>query len=259
MQPTGFWREAVQHAFQTADWTYAATVVEQRSFTLIMYSEISTIYEWCSAFPEEVMQQRPMLCLLQGLALAYRFRQQNHARVEARLRQADQLIAALEDKQSAREISEFAVVVRTFLAMAPDPQADPQKQRDLARVMLGYHPEGDPGQFTGLLFTGYADLAVHDAPAAARAFETARQIALQVPLFFGVVESTFHLARLAHSQGQLHRAADICRQGQADIASLLTQPEQALPALGCLDIALGCVLLEQNRLARGRRTSPARS
>ena len=67
-------------------------------------------------------------------------------------------------------------------------------------------------------------------------------------LFFGVVESTFHLARLAHSEGRLSRAAEICRQGQADIAALLAHPERELPALGCLDIALGCVLLEQDRL-----------
>jgi LuxR family maltose regulon positive regulatory protein len=245
----GFLREAVQHAFQTADWAYAATVVEQHSFTMIVHSEISTIYEWCSAFPEEVMRVRPMLCLLQGLALAYRSRRQNRARIEERLRQADQLSATLEDKQPAREVAEFAVVVRTFLAMVPDPQADPQKQRDLAQAMLGYYPEGDPGQFSGLLFTGYADLAVHNAPAATQALESARRIALQERLFFGVVESTFHLARLAHSQGQLRRAAEICQQGQSDIASLLAHPEQELPALGCLDIALGCVLLEQDRLA----------
>lgn len=244
----GFWREAVQHAFQTGEWTYAATVVEQHSFTMIMHSEISTIYEWCSAFPEEVMRQRPMLCILQGLALAYRFRRQNHARVEARLKQADQQIAAVEPNEAARGIIEMAAVVRTFQAMAPDPRADPQTQRDLARVMLDYYPESHPGQFSGLLLTGYADLAVHDVQAAARSFETARQIALQAHLFFGVVESTFHLARLTHSQGQLRRAAEICRQGQADIASLLAHPERELPALGCLDIALGCVLLEQDQL-----------
>ena len=62
------------------------------------------------------------------------------------------------------------------------------------------------------------------------------------------MESTFHLARLSHSQGLLSRAAELCRQGQADIAALLPGPEQALPALGSLDIALGCVLLEQDRL-----------
>ncbi len=91
-------------------------------------------------------------------------------------------------------------------------------------------------------------MALHEAQAAAKAFEIARQLALDGRLYFGVVESTFHLARLAHSQGQLRRAEGICRQGQADIAALLPHPEQDLPALGCLDIALGCIFMERDRL-----------
>lgn len=241
-------REAAGHAFQTHDWEYAAAFVEQHSFTMIIHSEISTIYEWCSAFPEEVMRTHPMLCLLQSLAMAYSFRRQNRARIEARLRQADPLIAAMENKKAARELIGFTAVVRTFLAMAPDSTTDPRELLELARGMVSAYPEGNPGQFSGLLTAGYADMALHNATAADKAFETARQIALGGSLYFGVVESTFHLARLAHSQGQLRRAEEICRQGQADITAMLSHPERDLPALGCLDIALGCVLTEQDRL-----------
>lgn len=250
----GFLREAAGHAFQTQDWEYTAAFVEQHSFTLIIHSDISTIYEWCSAFPEEVMQRHPMLCLQQGLALAYGFRRQNRDRVEARLQQADRSIAVLEDRQLARGLFDFAAVVRTFLAMAPDPAADPRELLALAQSMLGAYPQGDAAQFSGLLLTGYAYLALHDAHAANHAFETARQIALREGLYFGIVESTFHLARLAHTQGQLRRAAHICRQGQADIAAVLAHPERELPALGCLDIALGCVSLEQDRLVEAEQT-----
>jgi LuxR family maltose regulon positive regulatory protein len=248
-----FLREAAGHAFKTQDWEYAATFVEQHSFTLIVHSDISTIYEWCSVFPEEVMQKHPMLCILQGLALAYGFRRQNRARVEARLKQADALVAALQDRHIARGLIDLAAVVRTFLAMIPDPAADSHDLLTLAQDMLGAYPEGDASHFSGLLLTGYAYLALHDASAAGHAFETARQIALRERLYFGIVESTFHLARLAHSQGQLRRSADVCRQGQADIAALLAHPEAELPALGCLDIALGCVLLEGDQLEDAER------
>ncbi|MCL4562148.1 MAG: LuxR C-terminal-related transcriptional regulator [Chloroflexi bacterium] len=243
-----FLREAAGHAFQTGDWEYTAVFVQQHSFTMIIHSEIATIYEWCSAFPEEIMDAHPMLCILQGLALAYSFRRQNRARVEARLQQAEKGIAQLKDKPLKQEHTEMAAVVRTFLAMAPDPAADPRAQLALAREIWGHYPEGDPSRFTGLLTTGYACLALHDAQAAEDALENARQIAVGIHLYFGIVESTFHLARLAHSRGQLRRAAEICLQGQADLAAMLAHPEQELPALGCLDIALGCVLLEQDRL-----------
>jgi LuxR family maltose regulon positive regulatory protein len=244
----GFLREAAGHAFQTHDWEYTAQFVEQHSFTLIIHSEISTIYEWCSAFPEQVMQRHPMLCLQQSLSLAYGFRRQNRERVEARLRQAEQMIAAFEDPGAARGLSDLAAVVRTFLAFAPDPAADPQELLDLAQNMLRAYSQRDPARFSGLLLAGYAYMALQDAQSAEHAFETARQIALGEGLYFGIAESTFHLARLAHSQGQLQRAAQICHQGRADIVAELAHPEQELPALGCLDVALGCVQLEQNQL-----------
>ncbi len=112
----------------------------------------STIYAWCSAFPEEVMGTHPLLCILQALALAYNFRQQNQARIEARLRQANQLISAMENKQTARELTEFATVAHTFMAMAPDPTTDPRGLLALAQNMAGAYPQGDPGQFTGMLY-----------------------------------------------------------------------------------------------------------
>ncbi len=244
----GLLREAAEHAFQTGDWEYAAAFVERHSFTMIIHSDIATLYEWCSTFPEEVMQAHPLLCIHQSWALVFSFRHLDHARVEARLRQAEQAIAALEDPQQIRDLKENVAVIRAFISMAPDPAADPRKQLATAQSMLAAYPEGNAGRFSALLTTGYDYMALHEAQNAQKAFETARQIALDARLYFGVVESTFNLARLAHCQGQLHRAAEICRQGQADIAALLAHPEQELPALGGLDIALGCVLLEQNRL-----------
>jgi LuxR family maltose regulon positive regulatory protein len=245
----GFLREAVQHAFQTSDWEYAATLVEQHCFTLIMHSDIATIYEWCSAFPEEVLQTHPLLCLHQCWAWVFSFRRQNRGKIEARLQQAAQAIAFIEDAQVIRMLTEQAAVIRSFLRMAPDPAIDPRDDLALAQRTLDAYPADDPGRFSTLLTTAYIHLALHDAHSAREAFEAARQIALNVQLYFGIAESTFNLARLAHSQGQLRRAATLCREGQADIAALLPHPEQDLPAVGSLDIALGCVLLEQDQLA----------
>ncbi|MHC1770298.1 MAG: LuxR C-terminal-related transcriptional regulator [Flexilinea sp.] len=248
-----FLREAAQQAFQIHDWEYAAAFVEQHSFAMIIHSEISTLYEWCSAFPEKIMQAHPLLCIHQCWGLVFSFRRQYQPRIEERLQQAGQIIAVMEDKQQAHDLTENITVIRTFLAMTPDPSADPQGQLTLSQSMLGTYPEGDPGQFSALLTIGYAHMALYDVHAATIVFENARQIALRGHLFFGVVESTFHLSRLAHNQGRLQYAAQLCRQGQTDIASMLTRPEQDLPASGCLDIALGCVLLEQNHLVEAEK------
>ena len=44
----GFLREAANHAFQTHDWEFAAAFTEQYIFTLMIHTDIATIYEWCS-------------------------------------------------------------------------------------------------------------------------------------------------------------------------------------------------------------------
>jgi LuxR family transcriptional regulator, maltose regulon positive regulatory protein len=244
----GFLREAARHAFQTQDWEYAAAFVEQHAFTMIIHSEISTIYEWCTAFPEEVMRRHALLCIHQCWAWVFSFQRENRPRVEERLQLAEQALLELEDEQRAGEIREMMTVVRAFLIMAPDRSADPEHQLALATRMLAGYPSDDPGRFSALLATGYAQLALQEAATARQTFETARQIALQEHLYFGYVESTFHLAQLALIQGDLRLAADLCRHGRKVIESLLEHPDQELPALGCLDIALGCSLLEQDQL-----------
>jgi LuxR family maltose regulon positive regulatory protein len=256
----GTLHEAARHAFQTRDWEYAAAFVEQHAFTLIVHSDMATIYEWCSQFPEEVMQAHPMLCIHQCWPWVMRFRRENRGKIERRLLQAEQAAAhtdpQLAGEVAAGEVAAAATVIRTLQAMAPDPAADPRELLARTRSALSRLPVGaapSEGQFSDLLMSGYAHLALQEARAAAESLEMARQVALDGRLYFGIVESTFHRARLAHSQGQLRRAAEMCREGQADIAGLLAHPEQELPAVGCLDIALGSLLLEQDLLEEAER------
>ena len=245
----GFLHEAVKHALLTRDWDFAAALVEQHGVSVALRGEFSTLYEWCAVFPEDVMRVHPALCLFQGNALAIGYSRQNRGRIEERLQQVEQAAAALEDKQMARLLIAQATTTRTILAaLTPDPAVDPREQFALAQRALSWLSEGDPARSAIALTVGYAHMALHDAVAGYKAMEEAKQLSLVCHNYFGVVEATFHQACLAHNQGQLRRAAQICRQGQADISAILAHTDQELPVVGCLDIALGCVLLEQDRL-----------
>ncbi len=186
-----FLREAAQQAFQTLDWEYTAAFVEQHSFAMVIQSEISTLYEWCSAFPEEVMRAHPLLCIHQCWGLALSCRQQYRFRIDERLGQAEQGIAALEDQQQAHELAEIIAVIRFFLAMVPDLSADPQRQLALSQTTLGTYPVESPGQLYALFTISYAHMALHDAQAAVKALEKARQVALRGRFFIGIVEFYF--------------------------------------------------------------------
>lgn len=245
--------EAAYHAFQSRDWAFAADLVEQFSFTLIIRSEIATIHEWCSVFPEAVMLERPRLCVFQALALAYQFQRKNRARIEARLEQAERKLADLRDKQLSDEVNDLAAVVRTFLAMVPDPEVDALELLALAETRLSGYSMGDPGRFSWLLISGYCLQALHRISEAEKAFQGAQPFAQQAGLYFGMVETTFHLARLEYSKGRLTEVLRICQEGQETLAAALQGTGLGVPALGCLDVALAEVLLEQDHLEEAER------
>lgn len=195
------------------------------------------------------MRVHPALCIFQSNALVLGYRRQNRDRIEERLHMVEQAAAALEDRQLAHLLIGQAAATRTVLAaMTQDPAVDPREHFALAQRALDLLSEDDPARSAITLTIGYGHMALHDAVAGYTAMEEARQLSLTSHNYFGVVEATFHQARLAHNQGQLHRAAEICRQGKADVAAVLADPDQELPAVGCLDIALGCILMEQDRL-----------
>jgi len=247
-------REAVQYAIGTRDWEYAAFMVKQHCFTMMMHSELYTIAEWCSALPEDVLLRHPLLCIMQSWTLVFAFRRQNRNRIEALLHQAELTISEMEDKQAGQMLTDQIVIIRTYLPLAPDPAVDPQAQLALADEMLSPTMEGDPGRFSILLTRAYAQMAIQNGTAARKTLEESRQLALKGNLYFGVIESTIHLMRLAHARGQIFEVEELHRQAYADISTLLKQPERELPALGCLDIMLGCSFLEQNRLEEAERS-----
>src|SRR5262249_33731918 len=78
--------EAVQHALAAQEWEGAARLVEEHALLLILRGQLHTVLGWLTTFPEAVMQQRPVLCILHGVSLM----QTNQvAAAEARLQDAE--------------------------------------------------------------------------------------------------------------------------------------------------------------------------
>ncbi len=249
----GLLREAVMHALRAQDWNFAADVVERHGMATLMHSEISTVYEWCGAFPEEVLRTRPMLCVLLGWTLVLGYRSSSNGRVEELLQMAESYAAPLEDKVHARWLAGQAAVVRTFIGNAPNPNADPWEQLRLTQRALDLLPPADPLRSTTTLIIGYAHMALHGADAGNVVMEQAKQLSLMGQNYYGVVEATFTQAQIACKQGQLRRSIEICRQGRAAISDVVRDPDRELPAVGSLDLVQGCVFLEYNQLAEAER------
>ncbi len=249
----GLLREAVQHALATQDWAYAAEVVEKYGMPTLMHSEISTVYEWCATFPQEALQAHPMLCILQGWTLVLSYRAQNRRKIEELLQTAEQAATALADRQRGRWLAGQAAAVRTFLCLIPDPRADPQPQFALTRTALDLLLPADPLCSTVRLTIAYAHMAAHDAQGGYAAMEEAKRLSLVGGNYYGAVDASLHQARMQHVMGNLDRVADICGRARAEIATLVPDAEREVPVIGCLDIALGCVLFERDQLDDAER------
>lgn len=242
-------REAALHAFQAQDWEYAAAFVEGHGFEMIAQGQISAVFEWCSRFPEEIFRSHAMLCILQSWTLVLSFRRENRMRIDTRLQQAGAIKAGMERRQ-AGELAQHIAIVRSFLALTPDPAAGPNELLELSREILADGEVGEPGTFSALLTSAYAHMALHDARTAVAVLEQARQIATGGQLYAGIAESSFHLAYLAQTQGRLEHAAGLCMEGIAGLEAVQSQTGIDLPALGCLEVALGAVLLEQGSVEK---------
>jgi LuxR family maltose regulon positive regulatory protein len=250
----GYPQEAVRHALQTRDWEYAAALVEQHGASLMMRGEVSTVYEWSAVFPEKVMLIHPTICLFQSNALLLGHRKKNRLRIEERLRQIEKAAYGMKNKQIGQILAGQAATTRAYLeATTQEPKADPRRQFILAQKALDLLSEDDPARSAVALTIGYAHMALHDANAAFKAMERVKELSMACCNFLGFVEAVFHQSRLAYEQGELRRAESICRQGRITLTEVLDRESPVLPAAGCLDIALGCILLERNQLEEAER------
>ena len=259
--------EAVTHATQTGDWTYAAEMVERHSWTMITRSRIPTLREWLSAFPEEVIRKRPALCVFDAWILMLGYRSDYHSLMEERLRQAERILDEQPFPSSVgvgpggvlvplREwVKGNAATIRgSMILTAPKDFADPQELIRISLEALDVLPEADkPARSVDYLNIAYAHMALSNAVAAERALEEALRLCLEAGNYYGATTAVFFQAHLAFIQGQLSRAAEICRQAKGKFAALLSHPREDVPAIRCLDVALGCVYLEWNDLTQAER------
>jgi LuxR family maltose regulon positive regulatory protein len=242
-------REAAGHAFSSGDWEFAASFVEKHSFEMIITSEIASLAEWCERFPEEIILRHPLLAIHQCWGWVFSFRRNDRERIEARLKLAKQSAENLGNERMVKEVHENEIVIRQMISMVPDPAADPKAALFQVEKILKTYTEADASQFSFLLNIGYIYMAMNDAGKAEDSLKKARKIAVGEKLLFGIVESSFQLARLFHARGKLKAVVEFCDKTIDELEILLGESGKKMPGMGCLDIAAGCALFEMDKTA----------
>jgi LuxR family maltose regulon positive regulatory protein len=253
----GYIREAVQHALAEADaapgaWSTAVSLIERHGLPMLYRSEVKIVLEWFQALPDHLTCAHPTLCVTHAWAMAVTEPVDYHDEVERRLVQAEEGLADLQEDPDRRAwVTGHVASVRAYLLQSTAQRAgDPQALIALSRRAQELLPDSEIGvRSLHALNIGYAYLTTGDGEAAYAAFDEAVRTGQAGGNYYVVVYAIYNQALIARHRAQLHQAMSILQQGISTFGALLEQPAQMLPAIGCLDVGLGCVLRQQDRRA----------
>jgi LuxR family maltose regulon positive regulatory protein len=201
----GFVSEAVHHALAAKDWGRAIRLIEASGMAVVLGKQVQTMLGWIDEIPEELVLERPILCTIHAIALAYSNRLDA---AEARVQEAERYLRGSPTTDEARAILGRIAVIRSTMARYP---GDLQRCVAMARRALELLPETEATarervaarvnatfayQVSGDVTSGNERL-LEEAVASSRA------VGDQIPL----LRSINFLARLRTLQGRLRMAA----------------------------------------------------
>ncbi|RPI84456.1 MAG: hypothetical protein EHM41_13340 [Chloroflexi bacterium] len=259
--------EAVQHAFLSQNWQYAADLVERHAWNMILHSKVATVSDWCSNFPEEIIRKRPALCIFHGWALIIGFKKDDFPAANVRIEQAEaalanidplaviSLLVGAQQINLKRWVTGHITLLRSFILMAaPRKQADPKALVEFGQVSYDQLPEEDiTGRSVSLLDICYASQALNDAADAEKKFEHVTGVASSGGNYFGAVVAEYHRAHGLFAQGHLREVLSFCQQKRKTYERYFKNPLQELPAIALLDQAEGLALLELNQIVEAEQ------
>jgi LuxR family maltose regulon positive regulatory protein len=225
----GLFPEAILHALAASDWEKAAGLIRDNSEMLLGRGELMTLLGWFKALPDEVIFKRAALCRDYGWVLT--LTGQLDA-ADAYLRQAE--ASGLDDEALAGTI----LVARAYNLRV---RGDNPRAIEYARRALAILPQTDSlsrglvALTLGLAYWNYGDFQESE-----RAFLEVDRAAQQSGNHYARMTALAYLGMIQAVYGQLHRAAELCRQ----VIQLGGQSPPVAPA----HIELGALLYEWNDL-----------
>src|SRR5919112_590390 len=127
--------EAIHHALAARDWERAIRLIGSSGMTVVLSQQGQTLLGWIDKIPEELGRERPVLCTIRALALAFSNRPDA---AEASLQQAERCLRGKPITDEARTISGRAAVIRAAIARF---SGDLQRCVALSRRALELLPE----------------------------------------------------------------------------------------------------------------------
>lgn len=129
--------EAIDHALDSGDFSYAADLIEEYSLKLIWLNKIVITLDWFKRLPLGVIESHPLLSIYQGFILA---RQGEFSRVDSILENIEHYLAPLPDSPKIVEYRILSLGMRAFIAnLRGEPEKSIQIFEDITPLIQDKH------------------------------------------------------------------------------------------------------------------------
>ena len=237
LEENGLVSEAIGHALSAHDNERAAGLIERVAEATLMRSELATFLGWVGALPDELVQERPSLCLLHAWALLWSG--QPLASIESRLEDLDTGTKAASIKVST---------LRSFLATW---QGRISRAGAMAQEALEQLPEDEFFlRSIAAWNVGISLLLSGEIEAGIQAFDEVARMGQEAGNVMMTVSALCHLAELRMSQAEYREAEGIYRRA---LQSAMDAQGHPLPIGGMALIGLGEISREWNDLETATR------
>lgn len=238
----GFIHEAMDHARQAKDMDWLVALMERWGEKFLQRSEMDTIRMWLAALPPHLLEQRPVLAILDGwrAVLDGAFPQ-----IRVSLERGQHALqhhgSDLLDPAQRTRIQGHLNAIEAFAVIL---QGNPRKGIALAEQALAQLPADDYLVRTPLMLSvGTSYSMIGDLDKSLTALHEAQQAGIQSNSFFAVIGAMSSKGEVYRIKGKLQEGLQIC---QAAIE--LAEREDCKLALGYTHITRGRIYFDRYEL-----------
>jgi LuxR family maltose regulon positive regulatory protein len=237
----------MKHARALDDTELIADLLEKHVFDLLYGSETRLALTYLGLLPDPVIRGNPVLSIAHAWALALVDPTGPRGPVEIWLQATEASVAEVEPTFRDHMLGQVESV-RAFLIQSPGNEGRQAAQLiELSERANDLLPKEDRAiRCVNELNIGYARLEMAELEEAKRAYRLAYEHGLQGGNHYAAVFAVHNQAMIAIVRADLEAAFQLCREGIDHFGRLFAQSETSFPALGCLYLMSGVILLERN-------------
>jgi LuxR family maltose regulon positive regulatory protein len=235
--------EAVRHALAAKDWERAVRLIAQTADAIAFTNgQVNTVLSWLRALPDDVVRAQPRLSLIHGWML---LNAGSIEAVEKYLHEAERALPELETEPAQALQGEIAAL----RAVAASYRREISRTIDLCRRAREQLPEKDDFWRAAVANAlGMAYRFSGRVVEASQAFLEAIALGRAAGNLYMMMDSVTNLAGMQMRRGQLHAAAQTCRDALQFTEQQIEFGGQPVFDVGFAHNRLGTILFEWNDL-----------